>query len=142
MINKAILVGHLGQDPEVKYLADGTAIANFSVATSEKWKDSKGERRERTEWHRVVVWSGLAENCGRYLSKGRQVYVEGKIQTRSYEKDGITRYATQIVAHTVQFLGGNASGDLPHRRQQGYDERKYDDGFQGTSGPPEDDIPF
>jgi len=96
-INKVILVGHLGRDPEVRYTADGRAVANFNIATSDEWTDKdSGEKKQRTEWHRIVAW-------------GRLVYVEGKIQTRSWEKDGITRYTTEIVASDVQFLGGRDS---------------------------------
>ena len=109
-INKAILVGRLGRDPEVRYTADGRAVANFSIATSEEWKDKgTGEKRERTEWHRIVAFDRLGEICGEYLSKGRMVYAEGRIQTRSWEKDGVTRYTTEIVASNVQFLGGRNS---------------------------------
>ncbi|RLB96974.1 MAG: single-stranded DNA-binding protein, partial [Deltaproteobacteria bacterium] len=106
-INKAIIVGRLGRDPEVRYTPDGTAVANFSVATSEEWKDKNtGEKRERTEWHRVVAFRRLGEICGEYLSKGRQVYVEGRIQTRDWEdKDGNKRYTTEIVANQMQMLG-------------------------------------
>ena len=106
-INKAIIVGRLGRDPEVRYTPDGTAVANFSVATSEEWKDkSTGEKRERTEWHRVVAFRRLGEICGEYLSKGRQVYIEGRIQTRDWEdKDGVKRYTTEIVASQMQMLG-------------------------------------
>ena len=109
-INKVILVGHLGRDPEVRYTADGRAVANFNIATSDEWTDKDtGEKKQRTEWHRIVAWGRLGEICGEYLSKGRQVYVEGKIQTRSWEKDGITRYTTEIIASDVQFLGGRDS---------------------------------
>jgi single-strand DNA-binding protein len=102
-INKAIIVGNLGRDPEVRYTPDGTAVANFSVATSESWTDKQsGEKKERTEWHRIVAWRRLGEICGEYLSKGSQVYVEGKLQTRSWEQDGVTKYTTEIVASTVQ----------------------------------------
>jgi len=105
-INKVILVGNLGADPELRYTPDGTPVANFSIATSESWTDkTTGEKREKTEWHRIVAWRRLGEICGEYLSKGRQVYVEGKLQTRSWEKDGITRYTTEIIASDVQFLG-------------------------------------
>ena len=104
-INKVILVGRLGRDPEVRYTQDGSAVASFSIATSEEWKDKNtGEKKERTEWHRIVAWRKLGEICGEYLSKGRQVYVEGKLQTRSWEKDGVTRYSTEIVASDVQFF--------------------------------------
>lgn len=141
-INKAIIVGRLGQDPEVRYTPDGTAVANFSVATSEAWTDKQtGEKKERTEWHRIVAWRRLGEICGEYLSKGRQVYVEGKLQTRSWEKDGVTRYTTEIVATDVQFLGSrddNMVGGRPVRNQvadQGYPEPPMAD-------TQDDDIPF
>ena len=99
-INKAIIVGRLGRDPEVRYTPDGTAVANFSLATSEEWKDKQtGEKREKTEWHRVVFFGKQAETIGRYMTKGRQMYVEGRLQTSSYEKDGITRYSTDIIAN-------------------------------------------
>lgn len=111
-INKVILIGNLGKDPEVRYTTDGTAVATFSIATSDEWKDKdSGEKKERTEWHRIVAWRRLGEICGEYLSKGRQVYVEGKLQTRSWEKDGVTRYTTEIVASAVQFLGGRDGND-------------------------------
>ena len=98
-INKVILVGNLGQDPEIRYTADGRPIATFSIATSEAWKDkNSGERREKTEWHRVVVFGKLAEICGQYLAKGRQVYIEGKLQTRKWQgQDGQDRYTTEVV---------------------------------------------
>ena len=113
-INKAILIGTLGRDPEIKYTQGGTAVANLSVATSESWRDKQsGEKKEATEWHRVVCFGPVAENCGKFLSKGRQVYIEGKLQTRSYEKEGITRYSTEIVAQTVQFLGGGQRSERP-----------------------------
>jgi single-strand DNA-binding protein len=102
-VNKVILVGRLGQDPEVKTVGD-SQVANFSVATSEKWTKD-GETKEKTEWHRIVVWGKLASLCGQYLAKGREVYVEGKLQTRSWDKDGTTMYTTEIKADTVQFLG-------------------------------------
>jgi len=109
-VNKVVLIGRLGKDPEVRYTADGRAVANFSIATSDEWTDKDtGEKKERTEWHRIVAWRRLGEICGEYLSKGRQVYVEGKIQTKSWEKDGITRYTTEIIASDVQFLGGRDS---------------------------------
>ena len=107
MVNKVILVGNLGKDPEVRFTPNGQALAKFPVATTEKWRDQQGQMQERTEWHNVVVWGKQAENCGQYLAKGRQVYVEGRIQTRSWDdKDGNKRYATDIVAQNVRFLGG------------------------------------
>ena len=107
-INKVILVGNLGQDPETRYMPSGGAVTNVTIATSETWKDKQtGQPQERTEWHRVVVWGKLAELCGKYLSKGRQVYVEGRLQTRSWEDpQGVKKYTTEVVAQTVQFLSG------------------------------------
>src|SRR4051794_30670435 len=108
-VNKVILVGRLGQNPEVRYTPSGAAVANFSVATNESWTDKSGQKQERTEWHRVVVWGKLAELCNQYLAKGRQVYLEGRLQTRQWQdKDGQTKYTTEVQAQTVQFLGGGA----------------------------------
>jgi len=113
-VNKVILVGRLGQDPELKYTPSGSAVCNFSLATSESWNDKSGQKQERTEWHRVVVWSKLAELCNQYLAKGRQAYVEGRLQTRSWDdKTGNKRYTTEVLASTIQFLGGR--GDAPVR---------------------------
>ena len=110
-VNKAIIVGRLGRDPEIRYSQQGTAVVNFSIATSEEWHDkASGEKKEKTQWHRIVAFGKLAEVCGKFLAKGRQVYIEGRIQTSSYEKDGQTHYATDIVANTVQFLGGKQDG--------------------------------
>ena len=104
-INKVILIGRLGQDPELKYTPAGQAVTTFSLATSEMWNDKNGQRQERTEWHRIVVWGKTAENCSKYLGKGRQIFVEGRLQTRSWEKEGQKHYTTEIIANTVQFLG-------------------------------------
>ncbi|MDY6881689.1 MAG: single-stranded DNA-binding protein [Desulfatiglans sp.] len=111
-VNKAIIVGRLGRDPEVRYTPSGVAVANFSVATSEEWKDrDTGDKQERTEWHRVVAWRRLGEICGEYLRKGSQVYVEGRIQTREWEdREGVKRYTTEIVAQTMQMLGSAGRG--------------------------------
>ena len=109
-VNKVILVGRLGQNPEVRYTPSGAAVANFSVATNESWTDKSGQKQERTEWHKVVVWGKLAELCNQYLAKGRQVYLEGRMQTRQWQdKDGQTKYTTEVQAQTVQFLGGGAT---------------------------------
>lgn len=109
-VNKVILIGNLGADPEVRYFQDGTAVANFNIATSEEWKDrNTGEKRSKTEWHRIVAFRRLAEICGEYLTKGKQIYIEGKLQTRSYEKDGTTRYITEIVADSMRMLGPRPS---------------------------------
>ena len=106
-VNRVFLVGHLGADPELKYTPSGRPVANMRIATSESWKDQSGAKQERTEWHRIVVWGDQAEACGKYLAKGRLCAIEGKLQTRSYDKDGQKHYATDIVADRVTFLGGN-----------------------------------
>lgn len=126
-VNKVILLGRLGQNPEVRYTPSGAAVANFSVATNESWTDKSGQKQERTEWHRVVVWGKLAELCNQYLSKGRQAYIEGRLQTRQWQdKDGQTRYTTEVQAQTVQFLGAS-SGAQSERPQ-------YDSGMASDSG--------
>ncbi len=114
-VNKVILVGRLGQNPEVRYTPSGAAVANFSVATNESWVDKQGQKQDKTEWHKVVVWGKLAELCNQYLAKGRQVYLEGRLQTRQWQdKDGQTKYTTEVQAQTVQFLGAGAgAGDRP-----------------------------
>ena len=112
-INKVILVGNLGKDPQLNITTKGVDVCNFSVATSESWKDkTTGEKKERTEWHRIVAWDKLGQNCAKHLSKGRQVYIEGKIQSRAYDdKDGVKRYVTEIIANDVQFLGKKSNSD-------------------------------
>lgn len=107
MINKVILVGNLGADPDVKRSASGVPIVNLRIATSERWVDKEGVKQERTEWHRVVLFGKQADAAEKYLSKGRQVYVEGRLQTKTYEKDGVKHYSTDIICDTIQFLGGN-----------------------------------
>lgn len=105
-VNKVILIGNLGADPELRYTPSGTPVATFSLATKEQWTNKEGGKEERTEWHRIVAWGRLGEICGQYLHKGRQVYVEGRIQTRSWEdREGNKRYTTEIVAQTMQMLG-------------------------------------
>lgn len=105
-VNKVIILGHLGADPEVRTVSNGNTVARLSVATSENWVDREGQRQERTEWHRVVVWGKQAEVCGKYLNKGRQVYVEGRLQTRSWEDaQGQKKYTTEVIAGQIQFLG-------------------------------------
>jgi single-strand DNA-binding protein len=135
VVNKVILIGNLGKDPEVRFTPNGRALAKFSVATSERWTDQQGQKQERTEWHNVVVWGKQAETCGQYLAKGRQVFVEGSIRTRSYDdKDGNKKYITEIVARDVRFLGG-AGGRAP--QEAGVSAPPGED-----VGPPDDDIPF
>ena len=110
-VNKVILVGNLGKDPEVRHLETGTAVASFSLATSESFKDrNTGERKTNTEWHNVVLWRGLAEIAEKYLKKGDQVYIEGRLQTRQWEKDGVTRYTTEIVGNNMTMLGTRGQG--------------------------------
>ncbi|MBA3019468.1 MAG: single-stranded DNA-binding protein [Proteobacteria bacterium] len=139
-INKVILIGRLGRDPEVRYTPDGAAVANFSIATSEEWKDkATGEKKERTEWHRIVAFRKLGEICGEYLSKGKQVYVEGRLQTRSWEKDGVTRYSTEIVASDVQFLGGR---DSANSDESPLSSQASDTSVPSGSDKIDDDIPF
>ena len=110
-VNKVILIGNLGKDPEVRYTPGGQAVANFSLATNESWTDKSGQKQERTEWHRIVVWGKVAELCGEYLSKGRQVYLEGKLQTREWNnKEGVKQQTTEVVASQVTFLQGGERG--------------------------------
>src|SRR5215468_1336176 len=131
-VNKVILVGHLGADPDMRYTPSGQGVCELRLATSESWNDKNGQRQERTEWHRIVVWGKRAEVCSKYLSKGRQVFVEGRIQTRTYDdKDGNKRYITEIIANDVQFLGGGRDGGGGGRGGGG-----------GGGGGPDDDIPF
>ncbi|MGE0762060.1 MAG: single-stranded DNA-binding protein [Bdellovibrionales bacterium] len=141
-INKVILVGRLGTDPEVKTVSGGNTVARLSLATSETWNDKNGQKQERTEWHRVVVWGKLAELCGRYLSKGRQVYIEGRIQTRQWEdQQGQKRYTTEVVAQTVQFLGaGQASAGA--NQQQHDSELPAQDFGPEPSFDAAEEIPF
>ena len=139
-LNKAMLIGRLGKDPDLRFTQDGRAVANFTMATSEDWKDkATGEKKERTEWHRIVAFGKLGEICGEYLSKGRQIYLEGRLQTRSWEKDGVTRYTTEIVANDMQMLDpkGAASGGGVGGGQQAAPSAP-----SAPSGNFDDDIPF
>ena len=138
-VNKVIIVGRLGADPEVKTVGNGSTVTRLSLATSENWTDKEGNRQERTEWHRIVVWGKLADICGKYLAKGREVYAEGRLQTRSWEdQQGQKRYTTEIVANTVQFLGGRA--------EQGAQSSQGADDFGGFGPEPtfdaSEEIPF
>mgnify|MGYP001258223054 CR=1 FL=1 len=109
-VNKVILVGRLGKDPETRYMTNGEAVTNAAMATSENWKDKSGEKQEKTEWHNLVFYRKLAEIAGEYLKKGSQLYVEGKLQTRKWEKDGVTRYTTEIIVNEMTMLGGKSTG--------------------------------
>ena len=136
-INKVILVGNLGKDPEIRHLESGASVANFSLATTETYKDrTTGERKSITEWHNIVLWRGLAEVAEKYLKKGNQVYIEGKIQTRSYEdKDGNTKYITEIVGQNMTMLGGRPSGDYSGNGESSQVETVNEDNEI-------DDLPF
>lgn len=140
-VNKAIILGNLGRDPEVTYSAGGTAICKLSVATAQRFKDKLGEWQEKTEWHKITVFGASAENCGKYLAKGRQVYVEGRIETDSWEDDaGNKRYSTGIVAREVKFLGGRHDSQQRQQDPEPYQAPDYS-GVPGY-GPKDDDIPF
>ena len=149
-VNKVILIGNLGKDPEVRYTGSGAAVANFTIATNESWTDKSGAKQDRTEWHRIVVWGKPAEHCGEYLSKGRTVYVEGRLQTREWtDKEGKKNYTTEVVAQTVQFLGGKGEGAGPRANGTpgGMDDfgpppPGMDEPGGPHGGPGEDDIPF
>jgi single-strand DNA-binding protein len=135
-VNKAILVGNLGDDPEQRFTPSGTAVANFRLATHEQWTNKDGERAERTEWHRIVAWGRLGEICGEYLRKGSQVYIEGRLQTRSWEdRDGNKRYTTEIVAQTMQMLGSPAKAGKAKTQDEGFPSEE-------PMAIPDDDIPF
>jgi len=151
-VNKVILLGRLGQDPELKYTPGGMAVCTLRLATNEYWVDKSGQKQEKTEWHSVVVWGKQAEHCNQYLAKGRQVFVEGRLQTRSWDaKDGTKRYATEVNASTVQFIDGQkgaSNGDAPR-------QNNYTNNQQPAQAPSEpeynittdasftaDDIPF
>ncbi len=139
-VNKVILIGNLGKDPELRYAPSGSAVASFSLATSEQWKDQEGNPQERTSWHNIVVWGKLAEIAAEYLKKGRKVYIEGRLQYRDYEgKDGNKRYVTEIVANDLVMLGSRQDGG-----EQGGSFTKED---SSSSAPPsvseeKDDLPF
>lgn len=139
-VNKVIIVGALGRDPDIRYMPNGDAACNLSVATSETWKDKSGEKQERTEWHRISMFGKLAEIAGQYLAKGSSVYLEGKLQTRKWsDKDGVEKYTTEIIADRMQMLGGNREASRETGReqkpQQSRQQRPPADDF-------DDDIPF
>lgn len=132
-LNKVMLIGRLGSDPDLRYTQGGQAVANFNIATNERWTDKGGKTQDRTEWHRIVVWGRQAENCEKYLSKGRNVYIEGRLQTREWEtKEGGKRKTTEVVAQNVQFLDGGSGN------------RETQTGYQAppSAGFDDEDIPF
>ena len=138
-VNKVILIGNLGRDPELRFTRDGQGVANFTLATNERWRDKDGQNQERTEWHRIVVWGKTAENCAQNLQKGRSCYIEGRIQSREWEdKEGNKRQTTEIVAQNVTFLGGRGEGGGGGGRPGGGTQ----DAPPPEPGPDGSDIPF
>jgi single-strand DNA-binding protein len=138
MMNKVLLIGRLGKDPEVRYTPDGVMVTNFSVATDEIRKDKNGERVQKTEWHRIVTFGKLAEICGKFLSKGKLVFVEGRIQTQSWDdKEGNKRYTTEIIASDMKMLDSKGQG-----KSQDEDAAFAQPSYSGAESMPEDDIPF
>jgi single-strand DNA-binding protein len=133
-VNKVILVGNLGADPEVRYTASGMAVCRLRMATSRTYTDKQGNRQEETAWHRVDVWGKMAEICGQYLSKGQKVYIEGRLKYGSYEKDGVKHYTTDIVAENVQMFGGPGQGNRSQEPEPPFEPP--------AGGVPDDDIPF
>ena len=150
-VNKVILLGNLGRDPELRFLPNGDAVCNFSIATTDSWKDKAGEKQEKTEWHNIVMYRKLAEIAGEYLKKGRPVYLEGRLQTRKWQtKDGQDRYTTEIVADNMQMLGGRDAGTQSTSKNEFNQEPKKNDSPSKTDDSSaassfyefEDDIPF
>jgi len=146
-LNKVMLIGNLGKDPEVRYTQAGTAVAGFSIATTEKFKNKAGEWEDRTEWHNIVLWGRLAEISGEYLTKGKPVYIEGRIQTRKWQdREGVDRYTTEVVGDKMQMLGGNrnGSGDTSSGSNGGTGGSHAGSGgsFDEPQFGPDDDIPF
>lgn len=147
MLNKVMLIGNLGADPEVRYTQDGTCVCNIRVATTERWKGKDGAQQERTEWHRVVLWGRLGEIASQYLAKGRQVYIEGRIETRKWtDKEGNDRYTTEIRAQNMQMLGGRGEAPSAEPAPERQAQPAKSDPFAGSSSfeevPEDDDIPF
>lgn len=139
-VNKVILIGNLGRDPELRYTASGQAVANFTIATTESWTNKGGERQDSTEWHRIVAWGRLAEICGEYLSKGKTVYIEGTLRTRSWEdKEGRKRWTTEVLARNMQMLGGAGDKEASAAGEGEWSAEDFEipDNFGA-----EDDIPF
>jgi single-strand DNA-binding protein len=137
MVNKVILIGRLGKDPDVRYTPDGTMVTNFNLATDEQWKDKNGEKVQKTEWHRIVTWGKLAEICGNYLVKGKLVFIEGRIQTRSWEdKEGVKRFTTEIIASNMQMLDSKG--------QNKAEDTSFDVASTSSNdgNSPLDDVPF
>jgi single-strand DNA-binding protein len=140
-LNKVMLIGNLGKDPEVRYTASGTAVASFSLATSERFKNKTGEWEERTEWHNITLWGRLAEIAGEYLAKGKTVYIEGRLQTRKWQdRDGRDRYTTEIIGDRMQMLSGK--GEVGSKQGAGRPEGQEAPAYEEPVFNPDDDIPF
>lgn len=137
-VNRVLLLGNLTKDVDVRFMPNGDAVASFSLATNETWKDKQGVKQQKAEYHNIVTYRKLAEICGKYLKKGQQVYIEGKLQTRKWEKDGVTRYSTEIIADTMQMVGGKPDGHPAKENAPKRDNVQTDGGFDDMS----DDIPF
>jgi len=147
MVNKVILVGNLGRDPQVRTTPSGQPVADFTLATNRKWKDKNGQRQEQTEWHSIVCWGRQAEVAGQYLTKGKQIYVEGRLQTRSWDdkQTGEKRYKTEVICENFQMLGQRGGGDFESARGGPAESPGFDEGPSGAGSggfPEDDDIPF
>ncbi|MDZ7777182.1 MAG: single-stranded DNA-binding protein [Bacteroidales bacterium] len=144
-VNKVILVGNLGIDPEIKNFDSGTVLARLSIATTETYRDRDGNRQDRTEWHKVVLWQRLAEVAEKYLKKGDQIYIEGSLRTRSYEKDGVTKYVTEVIGNNMTMLGSRGGGSGQQQqsseKQTGMESSKVNEP-DNDAPDPEDDLPF
>jgi single-strand DNA-binding protein len=142
MVNKVLLIGRLGKDPEVRYIPDGTMVTSFSIATDESWKNKDGQKVQRTEWHRIEAWGKLAEICGNYLVKGKLVYIEGKIKTQAWEdKEGVKRYTTKIQAANMKMLDGKQEG-VSDTQTHSQDAGQVTHDGEVVDAIPEDDVPF
>lgn len=141
-MNKAMVIGYVGKDPELRYTPGGDAVANFSIASSERWTDKDGQKQERTEWHNCVVWRKGAELINRYVAKGHRIYVEGKLQTRSWEKDGVKRYSTEIVVEKFEFLQSKSDQTAGNQDSESPQQHHEQPAPAPTSQPIEDDLPF
>ena len=144
-LNKVMLIGNLGKDPEVRYTAGGTAVASFSIATTEKFKGKSGDWEEKTEWHNITLWARLAEIAGEYLSKGKTVYIEGRLQTRKWQdKEGKDRYTTEIVGEKMQMLSSKGEGGGGQRQGGRPSQQEHNQGstYEEPSFNPDDEIPF
>ena len=136
-MNKAMVIGNLGNDPEIRYTQSGTPVATFSIATTDRWKDTEGQTQENTTWHRIVAWKGLAEICGEYLKKGSKVYIEGRMQTRKWEENGIIRYTTEIIAKNMEMLGGRNFD-----QETDSSSASNEDHFRDNPPSPDMEVPF